>query len=67
MEKQKRNARRDGISIANKIDNARLTVNVHEQDRSSTVLEHAGQKRNSEGKISILMWKAPTNGIAGLL
>ena len=67
MEKQKRNARRDRISIANRNNELEPMVQAAEIERVIEAPANATYSRDSRGKISVLKWKAPTNGIAGLL
>ncbi|KQS32473.1 hypothetical protein [Pedobacter sp. Leaf194] len=65
MEKEKSNARRDRISIAEKINDGQL---VGKPSASNQVSEENLRKSSViTGKISPLKWKAPSKGIAGLL
>ena len=65
MEQEKRSARRDRISIAEK------AIDERQQDRqpdnNQSLAKKLYQIREIKRQISHLKWKSPSNGIAGLL
>jgi hypothetical protein len=64
MEQQRSSAQRDKISIAEKIDDRRQRLKPLS---GQPTLEEGSRSGLIKGKIVNLKWKAPSNGIAGLL
>ncbi|KQM78490.1 hypothetical protein ASE74_13380 [Pedobacter sp. Leaf216] len=64
MEKQRNSAQRDKISIAEHIDDKRQRLHVPPGQKTFVERSRTGL---IDGKIVNLKWKAPSNGIAGLL
>jgi hypothetical protein len=65
MEQEKSSARRDKISIA--ANNDEKHSEFHQQDSDQAAPKHRGRPKEVKGTITNLKWKAPSNGIAGLL
>lgn len=65
MEQEKSSARRDKISIAANNDDKRREL--HQQESAQVTPKHQGLPKEIKGTIANLKWKAPSNGIAGLL
>ncbi|MDQ0966675.1 hypothetical protein QFZ20_002078 [Flavobacterium sp. W4I14] len=64
MEQQRNSVQRDKISIAEKIDDRRQRL---QPLTGQPTLKESSRSGLIEGKIVNLKWKAPSNGIAGLL
>ncbi|WP_230140149.1 MULTISPECIES: hypothetical protein [unclassified Pedobacter] len=64
MEQKRSSAQRDKISIAEKVDDRRQRL---QPLMCQPPLEERSRSGLIKGKIVNLKWKAPSNGIAGLL
>jgi len=64
MEQKRSSGQRDEISIAEKVDDRRQRL---QPSTGQPPLEERSRSGLIKGKIVNLMWKTPSNGIAGLL